>query len=170
MLRYRNVYWLWLTAVVMIVDQVTKQLIVKNLALYQTIPVMPNLNLVYHRNTGAAFSMFAQAPQATFVLLALAVSVGILWWLRANPRGQTMVAVGLSMIMGGALGNVIDRATRGFVVDFVDFYIGTWHYATFNVADMAISVGAFLLILDMLLDLRRPKQRREDGTDKASES
>jgi signal peptidase II len=83
------------------------------------------------------------------------VSVGILWWLRQNPRGQTLFAAALALILGGALGNVIDRATRGYVVDFLDFYWGSWHFAAFNVADMAISTGAGLLILDMLLEARR---------------
>lgn len=161
-LRFHNVHWLWLTAVVMVLDQISKQLVVKQLALYQVLPLMPHLNLVHHRNTGAAFSILADAPQLLFVLLAVAVSVGILWWLRRNPSGQTLVAVGLSLIMGGALGNVIDRVTRGHVVDFVDFYVGSWHYATFNVADMAISVGAGLLILDVLLDMRRPQSRGSD--------
>lgn len=154
MLRYRNVYWLWLTAAVMLLDQVSKQLVVKQMALYETIPLIPLLNLRYHQNTGAAFSMFAQAPQAMFVLLAVGVSLGILWWMRSNPRGQTLVAVGLSLIMGGALGNVIDRVSRGYVVDFIDFYVGDWHFATFNIADAAISVGAAFLVLDMLLGMR----------------
>jgi len=153
--RFHNVIWLWLAGAVIIVDQISKQLIVKQLELYQSIAVMPNLNIVHHRNTGAAFSIFAEAPQAMFVLLAVAVSVGILWWMRRNPHGQTLVAAGLALIMGGALGNVIDRVSRGHVVDFIDFYVGAWHYATFNIADTAISIGAALLVLDMLLELRR---------------
>lgn len=89
------------------------------------------------------------------MVLGVGVSLGILWWLRRNPQGQTILASALSLILGGALGNVIDRVTRGHVVDFVDFYWGDWHFAAFNVADMAISVGTALLILDMLLDGRR---------------
>ena len=156
--QYRNVYWLWLSAAVMLVDQVTKQLIVRQLGWFDVQPLIPHLNLVHMRNTGAAFSMLSSAPPAFFILLATAVSVGILWWLRRNPSGQTLVAVALSLILGGALGNVIDRATRGYVVDFIDFYWGEWHFAAFNVADSAITIGAGLLILDMLLEGRRAKQ------------
>jgi signal peptidase II len=155
--QHRNVYWLWLSAAVMLVDQITKQLIVRQLGWFDVTPVMPHVNLVHMRNTGAAFSMLSNAPPALFILLATAVSVGILWWLRRNPAGQSLVAVGLSLILGGALGNVIDRATRGYVVDFIDCYWGTWHFAAFNVADSAITLGAGLLILDMLLEARRGK-------------
>lgn len=147
--RYKNVYLLWLSVLVILVDQITKQLVVRNLDWYETIPLIPHLNLVHMKNTGAAFSMMAGAPPAFFVLLGTAVSVGILWWLRRNPHGQTLLAAALSLIMGGALGNVIDRVARGHVVDFVDFYVGSWHFAAFNVADMAISLGTGLLLLDM---------------------
>lgn len=153
--RFPNRHWLWLTAAVMVLDQISKQWIVKNLEWFEARPLWPSLNIVHHRNTGVAFSMFNEAPQVAFVLLGVAVSVGILWWLRKNPRGQTLVAAGLTLIMGGALGNLVDRVTRGYVVDFIDFYVGSWHYATFNIADSAISVGAGLLILDLLLDWRR---------------
>jgi signal peptidase II len=156
--HYKNVYWLWLSAVVILLDQVTKQLVARNLDLFDVIPLMPNLNLVRLHNTGAAFSMLSNAPPAFFILLGVAVSVGIMWWLRRNPRGQALVAIGLALILGGALGNVIDRATRGYVVDFIDFFVGDWHFAAFNVADMAITCGAGLLILDMLLDWLRTRR------------
>lgn len=155
--QYKNVYWLWLTAVVIVLDQITKQLVVRHLDWFDVHPLLPNLNLVHMKNTGAAFSMLSNAPPAFFVLLGVTVSVVILWWLRRNPQGQTIVALALTLIMGGALGNVIDRVTRGHVVDFVDFYVGSWHFAAFNVADMAISAGAGLLILDMILDWRRQR-------------
>ncbi|WP_370304866.1 signal peptidase II [Sinimarinibacterium flocculans] len=156
--QYKNVYLLWLSLLVIAFDQITKQLVVRHLDWYDVVPVMPYLNLVHMRNTGAAFSMLSDAPPAFFVLLGTAVSVGILWWLRRNPRGQTLLAAALSLIMGGAMGNVVDRVTRGHVVDFIDFYVGNWHFAAFNVADMAISVGTGLLILDMLLDWWRTRR------------
>lgn len=154
---YRNVYWLWLSAAIMLADQVTKQLIVRQLGWFDVLPVMPHFNLVHMRNTGAAFSMLSGTTPVFFVLLGVAVSVGIVWWMRKNPTGQRLVAVALALVLGGALGNVIDRATRGYVIDFLDFYWGGWHFAAFNVADIAISIGAALLILDMLLDARRQK-------------
>lgn len=158
-LPYKNAYWLWLSAFVIFADQVSKQLVARSLEWFESVPVMPHLNLVHMKNTGAAFSMFATAPAAMFVLLAVAVSIVILVWLRRNPNGPRLVAVALSLILGGALGNVIDRATRGHVVDFIDFYWGNWHFAAFNVADIAISIGAGLLILDMLLEGRKARVR-----------
>jgi signal peptidase II len=155
-LTYKNVYWLWLSAAVIFLDQVTKQMIVKNFSWYESKAIVPHLNLVYMKNTGAAFSMLSNAPALVFVALGVAVSIGILVWLRRNPRGQTMIALAFCLILGGALGNVIDRVTRAFVVDFIDFYWGHWHFAAFNVADSAITVGAGLLILDMLMQSRKP--------------
>lgn len=155
--QYKNVYWLWLSAAVMLLDQITKQLIVRHLDWYDSIPVIPHFNIVYLKNTGAAFSMLSQAPPAFFALLGVVVSIGILIWLRRNPVGETRVAAGLALILGGALGNVIDRVTRGYVVDFLDFYWDSWHFAAFNVADTAISIGAGLLILDSILQWRRER-------------
>lgn len=166
--HYKNVYWLWISAAVMLLDQVTKQLIVKNLGWFDVLPVIPHFNLVHMRNTGAAFSILSDAPPIFFILLGVVVSGGILWWLRRNPQGQTLVAVALSLILGGALGNVIDRATRGFVVDFLDFYWNGWHFAAFNVADSAITVGAGLLILDMFFEGRRAKAAAGAKSDSGS--
>ncbi|HEX4870853.1 MAG TPA: signal peptidase II [Nevskiaceae bacterium] len=157
--RFKNVYWLWATAIVMALDQVSKQWVVKTLAWFDVRPVLPHLNLVHLKNTGAAFSMLSEAPPLFFVVIGVGVSLGILWWLRRNPVGQTRVAAALAFIMGGALGNVIDRVTRGHVVDFIDFYVGSWHFAAFNIADMAISLGAGLLILDMLIEMRDERRR-----------
>lgn len=159
--QYRNVYWLWISAAIMLLDQVSKQIIVRQLGWFDVLPVVPHFNIVHMRNTGAAFSMLSSASPAFFILLGTAVSIGILWWLRRNPRGQTLVAVALSLILGGALGNVIDRATRGHVVDFLDFYWGELHFPAFNLADIAITTGAGLLILDMLLDARRNRRAAE---------
>lgn len=153
----RNVYWAWLSVLVIVLDQISKQLVVRHMDWFEVRPLLPFLNLVHMKNTGAAFSMFTNASPVIFVLLATAVSVGILLWLRRHPSGQTLVAIGASLIMGGALGNAIDRVTRGHVVDFIDFFVGNWHFAAFNIADSAISCGAALLILDMLLDARRQR-------------
>lgn len=156
--QYKNAYWLWLSALVIFADQVTKQLVVRNMNWFDVIPVMPHLNWVYLKNTGAAFSMLSNAPPAFFVILGTGVSIGILVWLRRHSQDQRLVAVALSLILGGALGNVIDRVTRGYVVDFIDFYVGNWHFAAFNIADIAISTGAGFLILDAFLDWRRTRR------------
>lgn len=153
--HYKNVYWLWLSAAVMLSDQISKQLVIRSIERFESVPVLPVLNWVHMHNTGAAFSMLSHLPPWVFVILGVGVSVGILVWLRRNATGQRLVASGLSLILGGALGNVIDRVRLGHVTDFIDFHLGDWHFAAFNVADSAITVGAGLLILDMLLDMRR---------------
>lgn len=157
---YKNVYWLWLSAAVMLVDQVTKQLVVRNFELYDVLPVIPHFNLIRLHNTGAAFSMLSNAPPLFFVTLGVTVSVGILIWMRRHPQTERLMAVGLALILGGALGNVMDRVGRGHVVDFIDVYWGNWHFAAFNVADMAISVGAAILILDAFLQWRRERAEK----------
>ena len=153
----KNVYWLWLSALVIVLDQITKQLVIKHLGWFDVVPVLPSLNWVHAQNKGAAFSMLAFLPPWSFAVLAIAVSGRIGWWMRQNPRGQQMVAAALALIMGGALGNAIDRVRLGHVTDFVDFYVGSWHFAAFNVADAAISVGAGLLLLDMFFEWRRER-------------
>lgn len=156
-LRYKNVYWLWLSAVIMLVDQLTKQFVFLRLDVQEIIHLTPFLNLTHRHNTGAAFSIMAGAHPAFFALLGVVVSCGILWWLRQNPEGQRLLAAALTLILGGALGNVIDRVWRGFVVDFVDFHAFGWHWPAFNVADTAICLGAGLMLLDMW---RQPKAER----------
>lgn len=152
---YKNVHWLWLSALVIAADQVTKQLVVNNMALFDRLNLTPFLNLVYVHNTGAAFSSFAGAAPWFFVALSVAVSVGILIWLRRHPHDQHLIAVALALILGGALGNAIDRATRGYVIDFIDVYAGSWHWPAFNVADSAICIGAAFLLLDMWINRGR---------------
>ena len=153
--RFNNIHWLWLSALAIGLDHATKFLVQHYLVRFQVLPVMPHFNLVNMHNTGAAFSMFNTAPAAVFVLLAAAVSIAIFVWLKRHPRDHRLVACAFALILGGALGNAIDRVVRGFVVDFVQFYVGDWSFAAFNVADSAITLGAGLLILDMLLERRR---------------
>lgn len=157
-IRYSNVHWLWLSVTVIALDQISKQLVFIKLIPFESVWLLPVLNLNHMHNTGAAFSMLSGASPFFFVLLGVAVSVGVIVWLRLHPQGQTLVAVALALIQGGALGNVIDRATRGYVVDFIDFHIGEcgWcHWPAFNLADSAIVVGAALLMLDMLRQKRK---------------
>lgn len=154
--QYKNVYWLWVSAAVMLADQVSKQLIVRNLGWFDVLPVFPHFNLVHMHNTGAAFSMLSGAPPQFFIVLGVAVSIGILWWLRRNPHGQTLFAAALALILGGALGNVIDRIAFGAVIDFLDFHVYGYHWPAFNVADMGITCGAALLIWDAMTTKSKP--------------
>jgi len=156
-MRINNIHWLWLSALVLTLDQFSKLLLVHRLERFQVLPLLPHLNLVHMQNTGAAFSMLNTAPAAVFILLCAVVSVAILFWLRRHPHDQPLVAAALTLILGGALGNAVDRAMRGSVVDFIDFYVGNWHFAAFNLADSAITLGAGLLLLDVLLQGRRGK-------------
>ncbi|MEL7537456.1 MAG: signal peptidase II [Pseudomonadota bacterium] len=153
--------WLWLTAVIIAADQVTKWLVYTRIEIADRIVVNPLLELTHRHNTGAAFSFLASESgwqRWLFVGLGAVVSVFIVGYLHALPRrGTTPLAIGLALILGGAVGNVIDRLNYGFVVDFI--LIGyrdlVFPYA-FNIADAAISVGAALLIIDALfLESRR---------------
>jgi signal peptidase II len=152
--------WLWLSLGVIALDQLTKTLIVARFQLYERIDVLPILEITRLHNYGAAFSLLHDAggwQHYFFVSLALLVSVGIVVWLaRLRFRASAMLASGLALILGGALGNVIDRLLHGHVVDFIHFHwYERWYFPAFNVADTAITIGAGLLILDSLFESRR---------------
>lgn len=149
--RVKNIQWLWLSLFVILFDHASKYLVERHIQRFDSVPLMPHLNLSNMHNTGAAFSMFNSAPALVFIVLSASVSAWILWWLRRHPYDHRLEACAFALILGGALGNAIDRALRGYVVDFVDFFIGSWHFAAFNLADSAISIGAALLVLDMLI-------------------
>lgn len=151
--------WLWLSFAVIALDQASKALVVREFDLFEVKPLLPVLDLTRLHNTGAAFSFLAGASgwqRWFFIGLALAVAGGITFWLRQLPaRGQSLLASGLALVMGGALGNVVDRVWHGHVIDFIHFHWNTAYFPAFNVADSAITVGAALLILDAALEGRR---------------
>jgi signal peptidase II len=151
--------WLWLSVIVVVLDQLTKRWILETLQLFERIELLPFLDITHLRNEGAAFSLLSQASgwqRWFFIAVAAGVSVAIVIWLRRLPaRGQWLLAVGLSLILGGAIGNVIDRVLYGYVVDFVFFNYERWYFPAFNVADSAITVGAAMIILDSFLEVRR---------------
>jgi signal peptidase II len=148
------VFWLFTAAVIVFVDQLTKWMIVKWVPLYDKIPINGFINITHQRNTGAAFSFLADASgwqRYFFVVLAAAVSAYIIYWLwKIRRDGQIMLSAGLALVLGGAVGNVIDRLRLGSVVDFIQVLIAGWPFPSFNVADSAITVGAGLLIIDAL--------------------
>ena len=156
----RNLWWVLVSVFVVVVDQWTKIAVVENLTLYQRIPLMPILDLVRLHNTGAAFSFLADASgwQSTlFMGVALVVSVLILVWLVSLPRqGRIVLGLGLALVLGGAIGNVIDRFLYGYVGDFILFHYQSWSYPAFNVADSAITGGVVLILYDgFILERRR---------------
>lgn len=145
-----------LTALIVIVlDQVTKSLVRDSLELWESITVIPSfLNLTRVHNTGAAFGMLQtlDVPFKAVALTGVAVValIGVAWYAASIPRNDLLARLGIAGIAGGAIGNLIDRATMGYVLDFVDAYWRGWHFWAFNVADAAISVGVCLMILDLL--------------------
>jgi signal peptidase II len=144
--------WLAVSAIVLVLDQLTKYVVRGAFALYESVEVTPFFNLVLVHNRGAAFSFLSDAggwQRGFFITLALVASAWIAWLLRKHP-GETLFCFALSLILGGALGNVIDRVLFGAVVDFLDFHALGYHWPAFNVADMGISCGAVLLIWDAL--------------------
>ena len=158
--------WLWLSFFVIVLDQITKAMVMRSLDLYDSIELLPVLKLTHLHNTGAAFSMLAGASgwqRWFFIALALFVSVALMIWLRRiRTPEQTLLAIGLSLVLGGALGNVIDRVWLGHVVDFILAHWGSAEFPAFNVADSAITVGAGCLLLDALLESGREKTRGKD--------
>ena len=143
----------WLSGSVIVLDQATKFLAETLLTFHQPVPVLPSFNLLLTYNTGAAFSFLAGAGgwQRWFFLgLGLLVSIGLIVWLRRLQPAEKRLAAALALILGGAIGNLIDRAWLGQVIDFIQLYYQRWYWPAFNVADSAITVGAVLLVLDSL--------------------
>jgi signal peptidase II len=153
--------WVWLSVIVVALDQLTKWYVAGHFELYEIRPVGPFLDLTRLHNEGAAFGLLADAggwQRWFFLVLAGAIGVAIVFWLRSLPaRGQYWLAIGLALILGGALGNAWDRFFDGYVVDYLHFHWGDAYFPAFNVADIAITTGAFMLIIDALLDSRRSK-------------
>jgi signal peptidase II len=146
----------WILVVLIVVsDQITKAMVRRALELHESIPVVPDLlALTRVHNTGAAFGMFntMEFPGKTIVLTIVATIAlaGVAWYAASIPISDRLARLGVSCILGGAIGNLIDRATAGYVLDFVDASWQGWHFWAFNVADAAISIGVVLMILDLL--------------------
>jgi signal peptidase II len=150
----RFVTWMVVAVVVVIADQLTKWAIVEWVPLYDKIPLNSFINLTHQKNSGAAFSFLADAggwQRWFFVVLATGVSAVIAVWLwRIRNDGQTVLSAGLALVLGGAVGNLIDRILLGHVTDFIQVWFGSWAFPSFNIADAGISVGAAFLIIDAI--------------------
>lgn len=152
--RRPSLFW-WLTALIIVADQITKAMVNSVVSLYESRTIIPGfLDLAHVRNEGVAFGLFNSADlKHKWVLttgLALAALAGITYYARHIRQEERMARIGLSMILGGALGNLIDRVRNGYVLDFVDVYFGTWHFWAFNVADACITIGAICVFFDLL--------------------
>ena len=156
-----SVVWRWLgiALLTLLLDQLTKIAVVGAFQLGEALPITSFFNLVRVHNPGAAFSFLAEAGgwQRWFFTGLGIVAAGVMLYLLRMHAGQTLFCLALSLLLGGSVGNVIDRLLYSHVIDFLDFYYGTWHFPAFNVADSAITLGAGLLILDELLRVRSGK-------------
>jgi signal peptidase II len=150
----RYIIWMVIAIVIVLADQMTKWAIIRWIPLYGSVPLNEFINLTHQQNTGAAFSFLAGASgwqRWFFVILATVISAVLAVWLwRIRDDGHAVLAGGLTLVLGGAMGNLIDRIRLGYVTDFIQVWFGSWAFPSFNVADSAITVGAALLIIDSL--------------------
>jgi len=156
--------WIWLAIVVVILDQLTKYIASTSLEMHQPIAVMPMFNWTLMHNTGAAFSFLANEggwQRWFFAVIAIVVSVVIVLWIKRLEQHEKWQAIALALILGGAIGNVIDRIYLGYVVDFIQVYYQQWYWPAFNIADSAISIGVVMIIIDSVREYRDEKKNLE---------
>ncbi|MEQ8482146.1 MAG: signal peptidase II [Hoeflea sp.] len=141
-------------------DQAIKYLVESRLPFHEVVPVLPMLSLYRTWNEGIAFSLLKDLPDSGLSILTLAVIAFVLYLWRRTPAERTLAHLGFALIIGGALGNLIDRAVYGHVVDYILFHTQTWSFAVFNLADSFISVGAALIVLDELIAALRERKSK----------
>lgn len=149
----KNFRWLWLSIVVIIIDQISKYFISNHLSFGEIIPITSFFSLTLLHNQGAAFNFLSQTGSIAlwlFAIIALVASVFILFWLYKTPLQKKWQSFALALILGGAIGNLIDRFTHGYVIDFLLFHLQQWSWPAFNVADSAVTVGAIMLAIELL--------------------
>ena len=159
--------WLSISLLVILLDQLTKSIAVDSLVLFQPVNLFPGFNFTLMYNEGAAFSFLSDASgwqRWFFTVIAIVVSVAIVFWLKSLPNDQKVTALSLTLILGGAIGNVWDRIALGHVVDFIDVYYANYHWPAFNIADSAICVGAVLLIIDSIMHARHEKNNKSEDS------
>ncbi len=145
--------WIWISVLVILLDQYSKYWVTHQLQLHESYDLMPFLRLFLDHNQGAAFSMLAQYPRLAlyfFSSFSALVVMGLLFWLFTLQSSSRWVSVSIALILGGAVGNLIDRIQFGYVIDFIDVYVNQWHWPIFNIADSAVCVGAFMLVIDVI--------------------
>ena len=157
--------WLWLSALTVVLDQLTKYIAEAELLLHKPVAVFPGFNFTLMYNKGAAFSFLSEAggwQRIFFVSLSTAISIFLFFWLKQitqdeKQKHNKVLKIAIALILGGAIGNLIDRALTGEVIDFIQVYYSSYYFPAFNIADSAITLGAGLLILDMFLEAKRNK-------------
>jgi signal peptidase II len=143
--------WLCLTVIFLVIDQLSKYWVVDKLELYQSIEIFSFFNFTYVQNPGAAFSFLADQAgwqRWFFTAVASIASIVFIYWLAKTPKEQTYLGIAFALMLSGALGNLIDRVLFGYVIDFIDIYLGTYRWPAFNIADSVIFIGAALMIID----------------------
>ncbi len=156
--------WIWVTLVVIVVDQLTKYIASTSLDMYQPIAVMPMFNWTLMHNPGAAFSFLANESgwqRWFFAVIAVVVSIVIFIWIKKLEQHEKWQAIALALILGGAIGNVIDRIWLGYVVDFIQVYYQQWYWPAFNIADSAISIGVAMIIIESIREYRTERQNNK---------
>jgi signal peptidase II len=157
--------WLWLSVLTIVLDQLTKYIAEVELLLHRPVAMFPGFNFTLMYNKGAAFSFLSEAggwQRGFFVILSTVISLFLLFWLKQitqdeKQKDNKLLQIAIAFILGGAIGNLIDRALTGEVVDFIQVYYANNFFPAFNIADSAITLGAGLLILDMFLETKREK-------------
>jgi len=158
--------WLWISVLIIVLDQLTKYYAEAELLLHQPVAIFPSFNLTLMYNKGAAFSFLSEAggwQRYFFVSLSAIISIFLFFWLRQicrdnEQKHNQLLQLAIVFILGGAIGNLIDRALTGAVVDFIQVYYASYYFPTFNIADSAITLGAGLLIIDMFMEVKRNKK------------
>ena len=148
--------WLWLSLFIIVLDQISKQLVESTFMVFETLPLLPSINLTLAYNEGAAFSFLSDQggwQRWLFAGLAIIVTLVLVGWMN-KLQNERLAAISLALIIGGAIGNLIDRLLFGHVIDFIDLYYGEWHWPAFNVADSAIIIGVVLMLIDGLFTQR----------------
>ena len=154
---------LWISALVIVLDQITKALAQARLPLHQLVEVIPGFDWYLTYNTGAAFSFLADAggwQRWFFTIMTIVISAVILFWIKQVPKDEKITAVSLCLILGGALGNLIDRIYLGYVIDYIQVWLGNYPWPAFNIADAAISMGATILILSSFIGSEKPATKQ----------
>ncbi|EGM69156.1 signal peptidase II [Shewanella sp. HN-41] len=157
--------WYWVVVLVFLADQLSKQWVLANFDLFESLPLLPFFNFTYVRNYGAAFSFLSEAggwQRWLFTVIAVGFSSLLTLWLRKQSASLWKLNLAYTLVIGGALGNLIDRLMHGFVVDFIDFYWGKSHYPAFNIADSAIFIGAVLIIWDSFFNSKSEQDKTEE--------
>ncbi len=153
MRRASTLRWLWLSLLIVVLDQLSKYLVTQSFQLHESVTLVEGLSLTLVHNTGAAFSFLKDAggwQRWFFIVLTLVVGTILVVWLSRVEASRQWLAAALALVLGGAAGNLIDRVMHGYVIDFIDVYYRQWHWPAFNVADSAITVGAVILVIDAI--------------------